>query len=638
MDVRLSRAVQSFSSEADFYVKIPDVNYTHRRYIFLVDMSHSMISGPCSGDVDAPGSIILQPTSSCPPLASLQIGQILPPNTYTGVDPDGVRLKVIQNWIEQLKQLPPELQATTQITIVPFSGGWREDERRVQEIGNGNGGKAVWQPLIMAGNYVSRLQSQQATDLQLAQDPEEWSQYMGTSVPVPRLQETYDLLRADMIQQAEAGVIGTTAYQFVYISDGVPVPTRTHFDRVLSASGCSNPASPFSCDALTQSLKVAWGDPDMNTLSAVKAQFDRMMSLTKFYGEADISFNLVVVRPDQILPSDRTDQANFLYGLKASSDRFQFTQLNTDQPPFVLKGLPRPFATYRVTALHAFNLNTRLNANGQIDIDSDGDGLFDSEEAALGTDPRNPRSNGVCLDSIAVNPAYKNICDSMSKAYKGGTLDCDPLLDIDQDGLNECEEQIIGSDAYSFDTDGDSIPDGLEIVYKTFPLKDDSQLDSNSDNVSNLINFQHGLSPLHYLGKVPEAFQVLLYKQFLGMATFDLGNGRTVDSERFTVTLTNAPISRGLAGVTMPELYSARSHKDEARIPYENLLVRGVNNSAVNEITYLARVVDVDDPTQSRWLILKRSVPIGTDSKMTIDLSEMTLLRTMDYNKKGGLN
>ncbi|WP_338449705.1 hypothetical protein R4Z09_26730 [Niallia oryzisoli] len=45
-------------------------------------------------------------------------------------------------------------------------------------------------------------------------------------------------------------------------------------------------------------------------------------------------------------------------------------------------------------------------------------------------------------------------------------------LDSDGDGLTDCEERQIGTDAYNPDTDGDGISDYLEVkVYKTNPLK-----------------------------------------------------------------------------------------------------------------------------------------------------------------------
>lgn len=77
--------------------------------------------------------------------------------------------------------------------------------------------------------------------------------------------------------------------------------------------------------------------------------------------------------------------------------------------------------------------------------DSDGDGLTDSREAELGTDP--------------------------DKA------------DTDGDGLNDAREvQEIGTDPTKADTDGDGIPDGEEVKkYDTNPLEEDSDEDGLND-------------------------------------------------------------------------------------------------------------------------------------------------------------
>lgn len=60
------------------------------------------------------------------------------------------------------------------------------------------------------------------------------------------------------------------------------------------------------------------------------------------------------------------------------------------------------------------------------DQDRDGDGLTKSEEAALGTDPKNADSDG--------------------------------------DGILDGDEAAVGTDPTNADTDGDGIPDGDELV------------------------------------------------------------------------------------------------------------------------------------------------------------------------------
>jgi hypothetical protein len=65
-------------------------------------------------------------------------------------------------------------------------------------------------------------------------------------------------------------------------------------------------------------------------------------------------------------------------------------------------------------------------------LDSDQDGLYDSEEVRLGTNPN--------------------------------------LADTDQDGLNDFDEIIRGTNPLKADTDGDGVKDGDEIKQKRNPL------------------------------------------------------------------------------------------------------------------------------------------------------------------------
>lgn len=90
------------------------------------------------------------------------------------------------------------------------------------------------------------------------------------------------------------------------------------------------------------------------------------------------------------------------------------------------------------------------------ELDSDGDGLTDEEEMALGTDPLNPDSDG--------------------------------------DGLTDYDEvRVYGTDPLNPDTDGDGLTDYEEVmIYKTEPLNPDSDGDGFSDGEEVL----NGYNPL----------------------------------------------------------------------------------------------------------------------------------------------
>jgi thiol-disulfide isomerase/thioredoxin len=86
--------------------------------------------------------------------------------------------------------------------------------------------------------------------------------------------------------------------------------------------------------------------------------------------------------------------------------------------------------------------------------DSDGDGLSNEDEEALGSDPDNADTDGDGIDDGA--------------EVEAGT---DPTnADTDGDGLGDEEELALGTDATSPDTDGDGFEDGEELDAESDPV------------------------------------------------------------------------------------------------------------------------------------------------------------------------
>lgn len=123
--------------------------------------------------------------------------------------------------------------------------------------------------------------------------------------------------------------------------------------------------------------------------------------------------------------------------------------------------------------------------------DSDGDRLTDEEELLLGTDPLLADTDGDGFgDGVEVhfaalgapfNPAQELLPD-------GGGLDpgCPAHLrgvDSDCDGLFDCDEQLIGTNALLMDSDHDGVPDGIEWQLGTQPASRDLEADPDNDGV-----------------------------------------------------------------------------------------------------------------------------------------------------------
>ncbi len=98
--------------------------------------------------------------------------------------------------------------------------------------------------------------------------------------------------------------------------------------------------------------------------------------------------------------------------------------------------------------------------------DSDGDGITNPNEAVIGTDPNNPDTDGDGInDGTEVNNSTNPLdpCDPVS-----ALPECN--LDDDGDGISNAQEGILGTDPNNPDTDGDGINDGTEVNNGSNPL------------------------------------------------------------------------------------------------------------------------------------------------------------------------
>ncbi|MBI5474344.1 MAG: OmpA family protein [Ignavibacteriae bacterium] len=144
--------------------------------------------------------------------------------------------------------------------------------------------------------------------------------------------------------------------------------------------------------------------------------------------------------------------------------------------------------------------------------DNDFDGLTNSQEAQLGTDPIQPDTDGDGLkdgEEVNVTKTNPKNADTDEDGLKDGaevqTYKTDPMkpdtdedglkdgdeinthhtdpskTDTDVDGLKDGDEVTRGTDPLKTDTDADGLLDGDEVLRRTDPLKPDSDGGSVSD-------------------------------------------------------------------------------------------------------------------------------------------------------------
>ncbi|MBE0645767.1 MAG: hypothetical protein IH600_16930 [Bacteroidetes bacterium] len=120
--------------------------------------------------------------------------------------------------------------------------------------------------------------------------------------------------------------------------------------------------------------------------------------------------------------------------------------------------------------------------------DTDGDGLRDGEELAIGTSPlfadtdNDGLSDGEEVRHWGTDPLRKDSDSDGLADLEETVTGTNPLrADTDNDGLNDSVEYAHGTDPLRLDTDGDGLPDGLETV--SSPLLRDTDGDGLDDGM-----------------------------------------------------------------------------------------------------------------------------------------------------------
>jgi gliding motility-associated-like protein len=108
-----------------------------------------------------------------------------------------------------------------------------------------------------------------------------------------------------------------------------------------------------------------------------------------------------------------------------------------------------------------------------VNEDRDGDGVKDNEELADSTDP---------VDACSFKIASQNA--TPSDAWKAA--------DCDNDGLSNQQEKDLETDPLKADTDGDGVPDGVEVTDGTDPLDATKYKDTDGDLVPDFVETAEG--------------------------------------------------------------------------------------------------------------------------------------------------
>lgn len=185
-------------------------------------------------------------------------------------------------------------------------------------------------------------------------------------------------------------------------------------------------------------------------------------------------------------PQGDLDNTEGMLQLMALAGQGRFERFNTpDAISLDRIGLLKLTSLLEAKTLLVTNANVLPDA-GKAAPDSDGDGLTDAQEVELGTlpDVADSDADGIgdrIEDLLSLDPLVRD--DPAPNACV--PLNGPPYGDADTDRLNDCEELLIGTDGSLPDTDGDAIPDWIEVTLGTDYLRADGLEDNDFDGSPN---------------------------------------------------------------------------------------------------------------------------------------------------------
>ncbi|MCB0422639.1 MAG: hypothetical protein KDD61_16675, partial [Bdellovibrionales bacterium] len=340
----------------------------------------------------------------------------------------------------------------------------------------------------------------------------------------------------------------------------------------------------------------------------IAQQLDTIIKMPKGYQGATLTMHLVKIHPDLVPVWDRpTPELNIFDEIyKENKEYFQAAILGPE-PPFSVLALGGTHLTYRLDDLYVLNLNAYIDAYGNLVSDSDGDGLSDEQEASLGFDPLDPRSQSPCLDGFF----HLHGCRSVS---------CDADYDRDGDSLNDCEEKTIQTNTKKIDSDSDNILDLHELLRGLNPNTDQRLTSSANDGYTDNQHFYMGLHPrtrVYQLNGVPPIEIEMTFVKYNSVRD-ESGNPAVTGVYRAVVNHIPIATTQKTKDFAIPRRYDDTRDKDR----YVGPLPHDKN---INQLLFVAKVAANEDPNDFYWLIHRQSIQKidfpGSVIHMEIDFS-----------------
>jgi hypothetical protein len=154
-------------------------------------------------------------------------------------------------------------------------------------------------------------------------------------------------------------------------------------------------------------------------------------------------------------------------------------------------------------------------------------------------------------------------------ASQPGLQPCaDPTTDTDNDGLTDCEENLLHTDPLNPDTDGDGIPDGLEVRFGMNPLDaNDAYLDPDGDGFSNAAEVKMN-TPINFTNTAATNALALQYT---------LDQTETGSAPCYDITVTNIPlmqtVQNNIITIQVTQTASVQGSKSSTQLATATVIV-----------------------------------------------------------------
>lgn len=375
-------------------------------------------------------------------------------------------------------------------------------------------------------------------------------------------------------------------------------------------------------NTLFNDIKTSWGQFESNTPSKIVRSINGLRAI--FSENSEVQYQVHFFKIDKYKlnnpppPAPNPVITNWLDLAKVSFTKNTTHKLVTsasmDQTLF--QSL-QSSSSYKIRNFFVFNLNARVDKYGVFSVDSDGDGLFDRDDES----PSEARSNGICLDIIAEN-------------YGCLALSCSAKLDIDGDGLNECEERTMGTDSYDFDTDNDGLPDLIEIIYGSNPKKNSTLENSNpqSDSQSDFNAVFYGLHPYANWNEINENSKMKFTYQIADPKRIPTKSGTFIQTWGYVAKIDGFPSALKLTANPIFDMFNSRTENETTK--HKISLLKTSPSTQQNNMLILISLVSTSNPNEIYWFALNKPMDVAIANQpirpIDLNLGELLQLKAKD--------